>query len=151
MGWFFTSEEPRRERQIAQTVFVSQKASPRHLAIQISGSSLSGLNDSSFYQLKVYESDKKPEKTFLTKQVVLNQSGLIKDSEGEWLVFPFESALNLKPNHYYTFALQFLNPAPGHKLIFNHSNSENEGFFRWHRHNRDSWAASKMSLHFMLY
>ena len=117
VGWFFTSEEPRRERQIAQTVFVPQKASVRHLAIQVAGAGLSGLNDASFYQLKVYESGQKPEKTFLNQPVVLNQSGLIKDSNGEWLVFPFGEPLNLKANHYYTFALQLLNPAPAHRVI----------------------------------
>lgn len=151
VSWYFVSDAPLRERQLAETILITQDGTAQHFALQIAGESLTELGADASYELKVYESPKRPEKSFITRNVVLTRNGTVRNGDGGWLVFPLGEELALTGSHYYTFAISFTSMAPGNKVVLSHSKGDPDGSFRWHRSGRDSWVASPMSLHYMLY
>jgi len=151
IAWYFTSDAPLRERQVAQTVQVAEGGRAKAIALKVSTEALSGLGDSATYELKVYESSGRPDNVFIQRSPVLSQEGVVREGNGRWLIFNFDEELPLTASYFYTFSFTFTGMSSGNKVLLVQSPGESAVAFRWHRADRGSWVPSTQSLHFLLY
>ena len=151
IAWYFTSDAPLRERQVAQTVQIEKEGRAKAIALKISTEALSGLGDDATYELKVYESSGRPDRVFINRSPVLLQEGVVRGGDGGWLVFNFDEELPLTASYFYTFSFTFTGMSSANKVLLAQSPSESTVVFRWHRSDRGSWVPTTQSLQFLLY
>ena len=151
ISWNFVSEQPLKERQIAQTFKSAADGNLRKLVFPLieNATSKPSFQETNEFTVTFYDHgqaapEKRPTKGNKTGE--LGGIGKLSD-DGSSFIITLDDPYQVLSGNYYSFALEWKNPNSANKISLQQKAGTPESF-RWHRDNRSSWIKSPDSLIF---
>lgn len=150
VGWFYTSEEPLKRRDIGQTFKSNADGALRKIVFPLTG----GGNQAAFHETKdfavtIYDHGQSAPADRPTQGSKSGeQAGTGKlDEGGNSFIITLDESYPVMAGNYYTFVLEWKSPDSANKISIQQGTGTPESH-RWHRVNRGSWTRSPDSLVF---